>query len=193
MLIILEGPDGGGKTTLANAFREARKGSLARKDPPTFWEYRSQLGGRTMDHGLMRSNTYSVMNDLRNGRLTDGVLLCERFHAISDDVYRLIFGGKRFLTLIETEGVYADLGRRADVRLVYCRPPVDVVVSQGLKKAGDDTDEWLETVGHGIRTLYDAYDRHMNRMAWFWGVPVLRYDYTEQTTAKEIEGLICAA
>lgn len=184
MLIILEGPDGGGKSTLVERF----KASPSRPG----WPKRvvSQLGGRTMTGDVMRTNTYDLVNRLRNGLLNEEVVLCERLHALSDLVYRGVFGGTPFLSRIESDGIFRDLGRQ-DVRFIYCRPPVQKVIDRGLLQAGDDTEEWLMEVAHKLRPLYDAYDAVMNRLSWDHGVPVVRYDYTAPS-ASEVEAAICA-
>lgn len=187
MLIILEGPDGGGKSTLAQKFKEGR-------NPKNFHdrEYRSQLGGRTMTGEEMRINTYKLLNDLRNGKLQDVMCVCERLHTISDEVYRGVFGGAPFLSVHEAGQVYKELGSRTNVRIIYCRPPIQAVIDAGLQKAGDDTNEWLEEVGARLRQLYRAYDEHMARISWHWGLSVTKYDFTDPASVRMIEGFLCA-
>ncbi len=187
MLIILEGPDGGGKSTLAQKARESKRLGAYPKI-----EFISQLGGRTMTHEEMRKNTYRLLNDFRNGRYQDKTVICERLHAVSDEVYRGLFGGDYFLSQAERRSFFHDLGLRMDVRVVYCRPPVQAVIDHGLQKAGDDTEEWLEEVAAKLRPLYDAYDAVMNRLTWEHAIPIVRYDYTS-AGATQLEQTICAA
>lgn len=189
MLIILEGPDGGGKSTLAELFRDRHRGRPLQ--PGHGWAYRSQLGGRTMTHDQMRTNTYGLVNDLRNEVFTNQRVLVERLHAVSDEVYRELFGGPRFLTHFETSQVMSSLAG-SGVVVVYCRPPLQTVIDQGLKKAGDDTEDWLLKVGHRLPALYEAYDCIMNRLAFLYRIPVVRYDYTQASTRIQVEEMVCA-
>lgn len=177
MLTIVEGPDGGGKSMLVEKMNRALAGK---------GEFVSMLGGRTMTGEEMRRRTWEVLN--RRG--VD--VLCERFHAISDEVYRGAFGGPRAFSRQEYETVCTELAK-VGCRIVYCRPPVEVVIAQGLTAKGDDTAEWLTEVTRKLRFLYEYYDEVVNVLAWRHSIPVVRYDYAADVVFKrEMEAMLCA-
>lgn len=168
MLIILEGPDGGGKSTLMEALR-FKPGAV----------HVSMLGGRTMDHEAMRSRTYQAIR-----RAKEETVVCERFHPISDVVYRSLFGGPRVFSQFEFDQMF--VGMRAPT-ILYCRPPLQAAIDAGIQKAGDDDDEWIMRIGAKLPDLFGSYDTLMLLLQTRGWANVIRYDYTEGSQAKLIE------
>lgn len=177
MLIIIEGPDNSGKSTLVRRLRQSSS-----------HRHVSMLEGRTMDHDEMRRRSFAVLRDAE-AEPTKGIL-CERFHPISDMVYRTLYGGRRAFNPTEFKSICQSLAQTAVI--VHCRPPLSVAMGTALTEKGDDDPEWVASIQRSMPLLYEAYDRTMNKLAWFSKVPVVRYDHTETVVANELEGMLCA-
>lgn len=177
-LIVIEGPDNAGKSTLVERLRKDSKHRFV-----------SMLGGRTMDHVEMRRQTYKLTNEIANGFETRTVL-CERFFPLSDSVYRRLYGGERAFSPNEYKSVLHDL--RGKIRIVYCRPPLSFAMQAALTGKGDDDAEWIEKVQQTLPALYSAYDEIMARLSWFDCVPVVRYDFSDPAQAQLVEAFACA-
>lgn len=171
MLIIVEGPDGSGKSTLIEHIMKRSDRTLV-----------SMLGGRTMTPEEMRRRTYSVLN----AAVPSSRVICERFHPLSDDVYRTVFNDRpRAFSPHEIDSAYRRLHEVGAV-IVHCRPKKEM--PRGSK--GDDDPDWDRKIGEAGALLRDHYDRTMNRLAFLYLIPVILYDFTEDS-AEEVVSL-CA-
>jgi len=159
LLIIVEGPDTGGKSFLVEALLKTLPRSV----------HISMLGGRTKPHEQSRMSTYELL-----ATLNESTIVCERFHAISDRVYRQIDNGERIFTDEETCLIYRRLARRNAV-VVYCRPPFARTRKHIAK--GDDDQEWMDKVEANFPAIYRAYDFEMLKLHKL-GVDVIHHDHT---------------
>lgn len=172
MIIILEGPDGGGKTTLAGKLLHLP--SVV----PT-----PMLGGRTQPAVTSRQNTYRVLYE-HKGR----TMLCERFHPFSDSVYRQLDDRPPIFSKGEIESISRQLVAAGAV-IIYCRPPIEVPM-RGLVAKGDDDMEWMATLRGNLSKIFREYDLLMLRLTLL-GVRVVHYDFTDDWS-QEMAEAACA-
>jgi len=159
-IIILEGPDNSGKSTLAARLRAL-----------PHITYVDMLGGRTKPREASRRHTYETLYDD-----APGIFVHERHHAISDGVYRSLDHRPRIFSHVETLGILDHLSKRR-ARVIYCRPPFDVARNKEHVAALDDDDAWVRFALEKLPEAFKLYDVHMmaiNRL----GVEVIHYDWT---------------
>lgn len=173
MIIILEGPDGGGKTTLAEKLLHLPSAV------PT-----PMLGGRTQPIDTSRKNTYRVLHE-HKGR----TVVCERFPPLSDSVYRQLDNRPPIFSRGEVESISHQLAAARAV-IIYCRPPISVPL-RGLIAKGDDDMEWMATLRVNIHKIFEEYDLLMMRLTMI-GVRIVRYDFTESWSQRIVEGACVA-
>lgn len=149
--IIIEGPDGAGKSTLLRRLLE--------KNP----EYRSaprscsSLGGPLYGSDL-------VMYLVNCGSLENSIY--DRHPSISGAVYDAVFHRAPTESIGQhLRDLFYWLAENA--RIIYCRPPMDVVVRSVLK------EPQMEGVARNIYQIVDTYDSIMANM-----VPHETYDWT---------------
>jgi thymidylate kinase len=149
MLIILEGPDGAGKTTLAEA--------LVAKTGAELW-HRGPIQGSPQEEYL----------DPITGWDSSTHVICDRWH-LGELVYGPIFRGESKLD--EDTRIDIDLAiRKAGGILVYCRPHV-TSMQLNIRRRGDDMvseDQLLDITA--------AYDRVM-RASLIGGITVNPFEH----------------
>lgn len=152
--IILEGPDGTGKTTLARAL-EGRGFNYVHCGPPT----EPALGFYT-----------------KRARGAPGPTVIDRFH-VGSYCYGMAFRNTPDLTLFENwllEGFLYAHG----AMLVYCIVPPEAV-EQNLSRGPDSADAKIYEVPEKRELLRRLYDEQMAETE----LPVVRYDYTARENA----------
>lgn len=172
--VILEGPDNGGKSTLASRLVE-RSGGV----------YVSNLGGRTMTRDQLHERARAVVYSQQK------LIIAERFHPISDYIYRKIFGGERVFTDSELKFFLNCLAVRGSL-IVYCRPPLPAAMGAEHRPAGDDDAAWIKRVEQDMPTLFRAYDVLMAQIALHNPIKVVHYDWTCSWSAGIVEDAACA-
>ena len=152
-VIILEGPDGGGKTTLANWLHNTHGYNIVKTGPPGPGDVTATyLNALT---AAIERPDKTVLDRLHLGEAIYGPLL--------RGVDRMGPGG---LAAIEWA-----IANCSDVRLVIVCPPWDVLVEGWRSKDDLLKDE------RQLRTIYDAYLAHAARLG------VKPYDWTIATTS----------
>lgn len=159
-VIILEGPDNSGKSTLAARLRAL-----------PHITYVDMLGGRTKPHEETRAHTYRRLYET-----DEGIFVHERHHAISDLVYRTLDGAPKMFSEIERLGIFNRLAEQ-HARVIYCRPPLEVAQSKEHVAALDDDDRWVKFALEKLPDAFRLYDLIMMRLS-FHGLRVVHYDWT---------------
>lgn len=161
-LVVVEGPDGSGKSTLIGRLRQESKRHflvLRRVNPPNNI---AQIGG--------------AVDLLSYASSCDVDVVCDRHPFISEPIYGLTLRNRNLL-----EGLYGPAAIRATIcdtigRIIYCRPPIEQIVNCAKNQ------EQLLGVHEHILTLIEAYDEVMANLRIELGIPVLRYDWTDELT-----------
>jgi hypothetical protein len=166
-LIIIEGPDGGGKTSLAARLNE---------------EWHIPLQKRVVSHeaeALVPVDRY-ISDELQKGF---GWRLYDRFGLISSPCYAMLpnrtFSGDMF-DYMWLRGAYTMMDQLNPV-VIYCIPPMEVVKANVM---GDPHNVVIEP---HIETIYINYlasaarGLHMNQMIW---------DYTDPWNEHRIDNLL---
>lgn len=160
-VIVVEGVDGSGKTTLMDNLRLAngprRYYTLIRHSgrPLKIRDVKDFLGSLTVSYGMLR--------------------IIDRHPFISEPIYGPILRG------VDMTGDWSE-DRKIQVlkntvdRIIYCRPPLPRIV-QNL-----DNNPQLSGVKERITSLVTAYDRMMNILI-HEGIRVIEYDFTSDLSA----------
>lgn len=160
MLVIIEGADGSGKTTLANRLRK------------------SDIG----HHWLIRSNgpANSVIDMTKAAEwITRGVpprtnIICDRFPLLSEWVYGPILRGKCMHDYSPSLLARYFLTAPYPIRLIYCRPKNPRLSGQSHRKG----------VSENIGRIVTAYDNLMKQLG-MEGVAVHLYDFEDDDGTAE--------
>ena len=153
-MIIVEGPDGAGKTTL--------------------------VGKLTSSFRLMKSHSAGPEGDVR-GRVYDALGAAVRGHDpikvhdrlfFSEVVYGPLLRGECRFSDVETDFVWRVLGA-LETPLIFCLPPYEVVRENVSLSVNDQ----LVGVSENLRTIYSSYEE-LAQVAAGNDLPVYRYDYT---------------
>lgn len=160
MIVVVEGPDNSGKSTLVEAIRAI--------DPRA----RVVLGGpASRDALLARMTAAFVMHEAGE------VVVCDRFPAVSEPVYGPILRERSELDDVDAR---ASLGclKAVGAVVVYCRPPDDAVLDMRTHRRGpSDTPEHLSRLNERKREILERYDEIFADLEWI-GLDVRRYDRT---------------
>lgn len=150
MMIIIEGADGAGKSTLVEAFRL--------HSPRYFWALRSS--------GPPKDET-KVLDALLwfAKRPSEFDLVFDRHPAISEFIYGPILRGKNFLAKFSQTTLL-----NAVDAIVYCRPPMPKIIDNVRKSYQ------LSGVNEKIEKIVYAYDDMMFELGL--KIPVILYDFT---------------
>jgi alpha-ketoglutarate-dependent taurine dioxygenase len=163
MLIILEGPDGGGKTTLASTLRLAIDDYL--------WIIRTN----SKPHHPYEMVEIADWLKKVPPRL---ILVCDRHPYISEEIYDPVLRSGRPMITESQAGMMALANYLADVLIVYCRPPEEVLEVSSKKNVQ------MEGVNENLGQLISAYDRLMRALK-DRGVEVITYDWSFQAIEPE--------
>mgnify|MGYP001305073325 CR=1 FL=1 len=144
-MIIIEGMDGSGKTSLAQKL-SFRLGDVPIKRLVT-------SGGPTY-YDLLVERTRATLTELRNQvtRNQRPVVIYDRFPLISEAVYGTILRGRNsfgdeWTTLI-------DLLLALDPVVIYCRPRIDLIL-QNIRETADDQMDGVVSKALELITAYD--------------------------------------
>lgn len=161
--IIVEGPDGAGKSTLVRSLVDAGMVMVARHlGPPTLESSKARIEGGVLP-----------------GYVSD------RYPAISGPIYQSIVGGGQLPRAVLEHAVDSILHC---VTIVYCRPPYHVIAGNNVLKDGEDQD-FARRVNENLDQIVRAYDRAMAALQRR-GARVVYYDWTRN---RPNEVLACAA
>lgn len=157
-LLILEGPDGAGKTTLADEFR--RQGFTYVHQGP----FRENAVLETMDN---------VLNAMKVA--SPPVVLYDRLH-LGERVYGPIFRNKDLLGEIGQRNVERWLADRFHAMVVLCLPPRDVALQNWKDRVVTSKEMFTDERKMGL--VWDEYNVLRTSL------PMVRYDYTKHTPAS---------
>ena len=153
--IILEGPDGAGKTTLAQTLNKAGYGPIVHLGPPD--KFTPPL--EEYLNALHRYKNVAIFDRLHLGERIYGKILRKND--------RLGIAGQRML-----ERVMLSM----DVRVILCLPPWEVAHDNWIKRAREGKELTVDPVQYA--EIYHGYAAMYHETA----LPTWQYDYT-QTTA----------
>lgn len=165
-MIILEGPDGTGKTTLAER--------LAKE----FNRRVQHSGGPPKD----QSDIFARQERAMQFALHNAPVVMDRVPAISERIYGPIIRGK---DPFQGSDYLPKLMQAMPLPLIYCRPPLEVIrenMAATHSKKEHETEEHFAGVMKRWETVIEAYDELIDEMQAGW-VEVIRYDYTGRQSA----------
>lgn len=164
MRVVIEGPDGSGKSTLCEHIRE--------KIHTYFVMLRHSQRPRTSADLCNSLNWVAKIP-------TNLDVVIDRHPVISEPIYGGII---RHSDLFTQSRLKADDFLTQINRVVYCRPPVDVILENAKVRPQ------LEGVRDNLEKIIDAYDRRMQYLAFLPKIEIIIYDYTQplQMTFEEL-------
>lgn len=150
-MIMVEGPDGAGKTTLVNQLVE---------------KYDFLPVKRDMTSGV--SAYQWMIDELQTWEKGKIIRIYDRFPLIGEKIHGPILRGKMEPAFNERESMKLLLMRvTLDSLIIYCRPPLGNILANSL-------EESEEIVGN-IRQIVKAYDR------LFQKIPCIRFSYPKDS------------
>lgn len=153
-LVIIEGPDGAGKTTLIESLR----------DNSTRYFAILRASGPPIDVDGSPSYGYAYMMLARQfAKSFPFPVVCDRFHAISENVYGPLLRGRKCEDL---ETIRVQL---RGAKVVYCRPPLRRIL------ANVQVHKQMAGVIEQTEALVSAYDALMEKISY--DIEVFTYDY----------------
>lgn len=172
MIIILEGPDNAGKSTLARMLAEDLKVEVVHPGGPP----------ANIADALIRCGEQAMLFQLGESIS----FIYDRVTCISEPIYRGID------THLVAFGLFqADLASEVadhNVLLVYCRPPIRVIKDfSGHVTKAHETEEVVEHAKRNIDRIIIEYDEVMARLK-----PIV-YDYTADDAAAKYNYILQAA
>jgi len=169
-IVVVEGVDGAGKTTLINNLRDVSR--------EYFWVLRASGPANSSDQ-LQRA--VDELSTLIDGSPTNWVF--DRHPLVSEPIYGHILRGKSHLEGMSAWGYKARIQEFS--KIIYCRPPFDIVQEESKH------ERQLEGVHDKLRGLYDAYDEAMDFLRVHLRVPVITYDWTAGKLTQAYKGTTC--
>lgn len=170
-IIIVEGVDGSGKTTLIRTLREYSS--------VYFWIASSSRRPQTI---LQLRDAIHWLGQCSYLKLP---IICDRYPVISEEVYGPVMRDGSLLNQLgqrELGDVTEFLSFQVD-RIIYCRPPIEVI-KENLKK-----NKQMDGVIERLPKLLQRYDDLMNSLRDD-NIFVQHFDYTNpKHQADSIEGL----
>lgn len=150
-IVVVEGSDGAGKTTLIERAREGQR-------------ERYFLTVRASRYPPDVKTAFQYLSWVKHQRDLDLVL--DRIHFISDRVYGPILRNADIFRELPL-----DFGLQSVGAIVYCRPPLELI-AENVRK-----NQQLKGVPENIEKLVAAYDTLMEMLKGR-GLKVIKYDYT---------------
>lgn len=169
MIVVVEGPDGAGKSTLIDNLRVQSKRhfvALRRSGPP--------------DHPAEITSVINWINTMRDGLVP---LICDRHPLISEPIYGMTLRGSNILSNVYSVEDLKSMFKYID-RVIYCRPPDRTILSKMHENAQ------LKGVTEHIEKIIDLYDKTMMLLEE-WGVRVIAYDWTGADLTRKFTGRTC--
>lgn len=155
----MEGPDGGGKSTLGEALSNVLGVPVNHDGGPSTDEHHARV---RMHQFLTYENT-----------------IRDRSTLFSDAIYKKAFGKTPFVPDEEVDSL-VDMAAKRGTLMIYVRPPADVLIrnAEFLARAKPHKPpEYANQLRALIPNLVEEYDRSVRRWQLI-GLSVLRYDYT---------------
>lgn len=168
MLVIIEGPDGSGKTTLIEKLRSDLDGFfwlMRPKGPPGNLE-NIHLLLNTIDSSLARTGCPRYMP-----------LIMDRHPLISENIYGPVIRGFNPLEEAGWDKPAMAMGRLGcyrnprEILIVYCRPRATSI------RSGAQVEDQMDGVLEKIDDLIEAYDKFMAEAEKSQTIRILPYDY----------------
>lgn len=156
-LIVVEGPDGCGKSTLIER--------LSRESARHFVHIRRSGAPKTLDdlRGIATLLTAAASSAVS--------VVCERHPFISEIIYgETLRGANRLSDLYSPAMIRSTLIDTVE-RIIYCRPPTEYIEEGILSKPQ------LKGVAEKLPLLVESYDQMMDKMMPALGIPVIRYNW----------------
>lgn len=153
-MIIVEGPDGAGKSTLVEKLRcELSVSRIVQSNRPP-------RNAKDLEQQLKRSLD-----------LVKQYVIQDRSNWISEPIYDLVRNGFR---RIRTWPDYLETARLLAPTIIYCRPPNGVIRTYATKPSSPcDTPEYLQWISEHCQQIIQLYDVFMCLTK-----PALTYDWT---------------
>lgn len=167
-IVVVEGPDGAGKTTLIKNLRHATDRyyvTLLNSGPP----------GNVL-------NVQCITNWIERMAIGRVPLICDRLSLISEPIYGELLRDQNILKDSYTVDDIKDFLLRNVERVIYCRPPTSVIL-RSL-----NSEPQLKGVPDHISAIAHKYDYTM-KMIEHWGVYVTQYDWSNSPSPFDYEEL----
>jgi len=163
-MIILEGPDSSGKTTLAHALSEVLGIPI------------HHFGGPPEDPAELSKRIEFMFDNSDH-------LIFDRVPLISEQVFSILRNWNGMNILTRSNAYYVRL-QKINPIIVYCRPPADSLIHCNHEIKGHDTEEHIKAVEANRGVLLERYDYVMNSdlLPRYW-----KYDYTKNNLSELIE------
>lgn len=160
MLVVIEGVDGSGKTTLCEKIREAIK--------PYFAILRHSQRPKTPEDLTNILSWITYIPDTMD-------VVIDRYPLISESIYGPVF---RQRDLFTESGIDIPYHLNRIDRIVYCRPPMHYI------KHNMHVQAQMSGVHDKIDELVTRYDDKMSELAES-GIDVVQFDYTTASPAVD--------
>lgn len=162
MIVIVEGPDNGGKTTLAQEVAKKMKAVYVKVERPR----------RAVD--LV---AYQSILEVAKGY--SGIVVSDRHVAISEPIYGNIIRGGHELRQADIDLCLGQLDA-----VIYCRPPLPVIMKTLSDRA--QMDGVIDNATRIVQAYDEFFETQMTERRWgFMGV----YDFLRDTPQVVIENL----
>ena len=168
-MIIVEGPDNSGKSTLISKLVEEL--GLTLLDRPH---------GPPKDPTELRKRIKTLENHYNNKKA-----IIDRHPLIGESIYGPILRNRNMLNEIQD---YPELRRTfwsSDFFIIYCRPPMDKIMNMETHQVKDyDTPEHLKALKRNVVRIVDSYDLKM------WLCRAHTYNYTRPEALNNLLSII---
>jgi len=168
-LIVIEGCDGSGKSTLVKSLSEDL-------DLPSYHKARPGTA----------EEVESRMNEVI--AYSDGPAIWDRVPIISEQIYGPVLRGVNVIA--HKADALMNLFLARGPLIIFCRPPTPVMMSHKLEQKAHDTDKHIASVAANYHKLIDAYDSLMGdlRIRSDGRAQFKLYDYTQPLAYERIKG-----